>query len=906
MTVRLYEREAVVAAVRQLLDAAVAGRGGTVFVVGPAGLGKTSVLQAAAAEARGRFDVRMGGGDAVEAALPHGLIGQVLGGEDTLATPDVAGDRPAASRFYVTLRQIRLAAAGRPLLLALDDVHWADPDSLTLLHLLCRRAPALSLAVVATARPWPDSALRTAEQLAAHGLAGIQRLAPLTDRAARDLLREHFGNLDDHTADRMVAACDGNPLLLELAPQGPHAIGSGAADSLADAEATRRLLLARFSAADAAAQRYLRAGSVLGTRFRPAIAVAIADLPADRATATVEALFSADLLRGDDAGWVRFRHDLIRQAIYDDLAPPVRAYLHEHALRALLIAGMPVGEAAEHAIAADLFGDAQAIETLTGAGRAALHAGSVQAARRYLDAAARLAGDKAPVALQIDLAKALLGGGAAEAAAALLDRVLMQPGLPATTRLSAQQLLGQAAFQRGAVQRAGGLFDAVVSASGHSDPGRALDALLDHTLQSWARLGPRAALPVATRARALAVGASEYRQACAEAVWALCAWLSGDPAGLSAAERAAARPAPVASATDPEHWGLDPAAVPADIAVWAERFPFAERLLTEALRLAEERAEPFLLFHAALSRSDMLCRLGRLGEALDMANRACDVGELLPVGLPLARAAKGLALLEAGRLAEAGTCADPAVGPEWYLATGYQLRLRATLAHRQGRIDAACSAFDALDQRTSEWGVADPSHIPYAADAVAAYLAADRPGDAGRVVGRLAACPLPSRWPAATAAAGRAALAAHAGDLEAAESGLAHAAGLVRAMPMPLARCRTLTAYGSVLARRGQRDKARQILTGALQQAQACGAGWHAGQALTELRRAGGRARRIPPGQLSPQEKAVARLARAGRTNREISHELYLSVNTVETHLAHAYRKLGINRRSELAGREID
>ena len=225
---------------------------------------------------------------------------------------------------------------------------------------------------------------------------------------------------------------------------------------------------------------------------------------------------------------------------------------------------------------------------------------------------------------------------------------------------------------------------------------------------------------------------------------------------------------------------------------------------------------------------------------------------------------------------------------------------------RAGRIDAACSAFDALDQRTSEWGVADPSHIPYAADAVAAYLAADRPGDAGRVVGRLAACPLPSRWPAATAAAGRAALAAHAGDLEAAESGLAHAAGLVRAMPMPLARCRTLTAYGSVLARRGQRDKARQILTGALQQAQACGAGWHAGQALTELRRAGGRARRIPPGQLSPQEKAVARLARAGRTNREISHELYLSVNTVETHLAHAYRKLGINRRSELAGREID
>ncbi|HXZ71330.1 MAG TPA: ATP-binding protein [Streptosporangiaceae bacterium] len=108
MAVRMYEREAVVEAIRRLLDAAFAGRGGTVFVVAPAGLGKTSVLQAAATEARGRFDVRMGGGDAVEAALPYGLIGQVLGGEeDGLAVPGAgAEDLPAANRFYVTLRSL--------------------------------------------------------------------------------------------------------------------------------------------------------------------------------------------------------------------------------------------------------------------------------------------------------------------------------------------------------------------------------------------------------------------------------------------------------------------------------------------------------------------------------------------------------------------------------------------------------------------------------------------------------------------------------------------------------------------------------------------------------------------------------------------------------------------------------
>src|SRR5215468_8240199 len=906
VTIRMYEREAVVEAMRRLLDGAFAGRGGTVFVVAPAGLGKTSVLRAAAAEAEGRFDVRLGGGDAVEAALPYGLIGQVLGGEDELVVPGAEEtDLSAGRRFYAALRRIRRVAADRPLLLALDDVHWADPDSLTFLHLLCRRAATLPLAVVATARPWPDPALRAAEQLTAQGLAEIQRLAPLTDRAAREVLRDHFDHIGGDAADRAVAECDGNPLLLELAVPELRAAGPRPA-AQPGAEAARRLLLARFSAADPVAQRYVRAASVLGTRFRPSVAAAIADLPGEQAPGIVEALFRADLLRSDDAGWARFRHGLIRQAIYDDLASPARAYLHERALRSLLIAGAPAGEAARHAIEADLFGDAQAIETLTSAGRSALREGAVQAGRRYLEAAARLAGDRAPVALQIDLAKALLASGAGTTATVLLDRVIGGPGVPVLTRFSAQLLLGQAAFHDGAVQRAGGLFDAVATEAGRGHPGVALKALLDHTLQSWARLGPRTALPVAVRARRFAAGAGPYQRACAEAAWALCAWLSGDPAGLAAAERAAAGPVPAGLAADAAYWGLDPAAVPADIAVWAEHFPLAERLLTDALRFAEDRAEPFLLFHAALSRSDMFCRLGRLSEALEEAERACDVGELLPVGLPLARAARGLALLEAGRLAEAAACLDPAVGPEWYLAVGYQLRLRATLAYRQGKIDAACSAFDALEQRIDDLGVADPSHIPYAPDVIAAYLAADRPGDAARVVGRLASCPLPSRWPAGMAAAGRAALAAHGGDLATAEAALAESVALLRDGPMPLAQCRTLTAYGAVLTRRGERDKARPFLSDALTRARGCGAEWHAQQALIELRRAGGRARRVPPGQLSPQERAVARLARAGRTNQQISRELYLSVNTVETHLAHVYRKLGIRRRGELAGRELD
>ena len=377
---------------------------------------------------------------------------------------------------------------------------------------------------------------------------------------------------------------------------------------------------------------------------------------------------------------------------------------------------------------------------------------------------------------------------------------------------------------------------------------------------------------------------------------------SGRAAGRRGGRRC--RPPPASSA-DIANWGFDPAAIPADIAVWAERFPLADQLFADALHAAEQRGQPFLLFHAALSHADMLCRLGRLAEAVAMAERACDAGELLPVGLPLARAAKGLALAECGRLAEATRYVDPAGDTGWYLSAGYQLRLRGVLAYRRGETDAACASFDQLAQQADRCGLADPSQIPWAADALDAYLAAKNLDDAGRLVDRLAGCRLPSRWPRATAAAGRGALAVHSGDLDLAETCLAEAVHLLRDVPMPLAQCRTLTAYGAVLTRHGQPDRAQPVLAEAVRLAERCGAGWYAERAATQLRRAGGRACRLPPGELSPQEKAVARLARAGRSNRQIAEELFLSVNTVETHLAHA-RKLGITRRRELADRNLD
>ena len=198
-------------------------------------------------------------------------------------------------------------------------------------------------------------------------------------------------------------------------------------------------------------------------------------------------------------------------------------------------------------------------------------------------------------------------------------------------------------------------------------------------------------------------------------------------------------------------------------------------------------------------------------------------------------------------------------------------------------------------------GLLEPCIYPWAAPAISAYLACGRDDDAARVVDWLEprAAALPACWPQAVAAAGRAALAERQGDLDSAADRFARAVSLHHPA-MPLARSDTLTDYGSFLLRHGQAAQARPVLAEALALAEGCGAGWHARQARVAWRRAGGRSGTTPSGALTPQENAVADLARAGRTNREIAAQLFLSVNTVQTHLAHVYRKLGINGRWQL------
>lgn len=192
----------------------------------------------------------------------------------------------------------------------------------------------------------------------------------------------------------------------------------------------------------------------------------------------------------------------------------------------------------------------------------------------------------------------------------------------------------------------------------------------------------------------------------------------------------------------------------------------------------------------------------------------------------------------------------------------------------------------------------------WAGHAVAAHRVSGRPDDARRVVEWLEACgaDLPCRWPRITAALGRAQLAWDEGDDDEADAAFAGALDLHRQVDLPVQRVESLLTYGGFLRRRGRPADARPVLAEAQRLAEQTGAGWLAATARSELFLAGGRRRRRTDGHghLTSAERRVARLAAAGHSNAEIARLLFLSVNTVETHLKRVYAKLGLSSRREL------
>jgi DNA-binding CsgD family transcriptional regulator len=900
------EREAIAHSVDDVLRRARGGRGGSVFIVGHAGLGKTEVLRSAASPGPPDMRVGVARGDVLETGLPFGLIAQLvdsLGDENAsnLAGAFASVNDVRASRFYRTFRWLQALAADCPVALLIDDLHWGDGDSLGLLSFLCRRIDALPVAVVATLRPWPPPAEEMCLALATAGHGGIERLAPLSRPAARAMLVDRIGRLaTEDVVDRAYGATAGNPLLLEqvaafVAAGDDHPAGSV-------------LGVQRFGGLPEPGLRMARAASVLGDQFDPALALALAGLGDEEALAALAALDRSGLVSVCGVGGARFTHAYFRQALYDDLPPLVREELHGRAFRLLVRRGAEA-DAAQHAVLGNLSGDPDAVAVLTSAGREALRLGGHDTAVRRLGAAARSAGSGATPELLILLGEALVAGGRTSEAVDVYKALIDRPDLGATERVEALRMLGRSLFMAGDAVNGRACFDAAATTAGTDRPQLAVKALLDQSRAAWLTGGPVAALAAMGQARTVAAGLVEAERTETDAAWGFVAFASGDPGGLAAALAAGGAPhAGDAVINRDLWWNWGTRRNSGRAAKYAERFEESESVFGAMFAQAQRSGSPHAIVSLAAHHADTVARQGRLQEALGFAEEAAALGDLAPLADAFAYAVHALVLWHVGRPEESETSCrraeEAATGRDQWFPLLRVMHLQALRRAHGGDLDGACRLYAQLADETARLGIGEPCLVPWARHAVVAHQRAGDLEQAERVVRWVAGCAerLPCRWPRIAAHAGRASIATAQGEDDLAEAEFRRALALHQEVQLPIERIETLQEYGGFLRRCGRLTEAREALRDALATADTIGARWLAQSVEAELAVAGGRRRRRDPSarDLTAQEQRVARLAAAGHSCAEMAAELSLSMRTVETHLGRIYAKLGVHSQREL------
>jgi hypothetical protein len=407
----LLDRKAELGAIAAAVSSAVSGSGSALLVEGVAGIGKTSLLRHACEQAAlAGMTVRAARAAEFEGGYAWGVVrqlfehealtgsGQRLAGDAAaLAAPALGhgADRGEEDSFSV-LHGIYWLTAGiaqqTPLLLAVDDLHWADQPSLRFIVHLARRLEGLAVLLVMTVREprsgtAQDKALTAS--LAAETTLTVLRPAALDAAACAELVRATLGGDPSalfHDACRELTG--GNPLLLQALLTSLGAEGVRGRDSdvphlrrLTPATVSRSVLL-QLGRMPAAVLSAARAVAVLGTAATTARAGRLAGLDGDTCAEAVGALMAERLVEGEQS--LRFVHPLVRSAVYQDMAAPVRQRWHQLAARTLDAERAPQEEVTVHLLAAAASGDPWVVGRLRKAAADALGRGAADAGVLYL------------------------------------------------------------------------------------------------------------------------------------------------------------------------------------------------------------------------------------------------------------------------------------------------------------------------------------------------------------------------------------------------------------------------------------------------------------------------------------------------------------------------------------------
>jgi DNA-binding CsgD family transcriptional regulator len=922
----LCEREHELAAVEVLLGR----RSGVLVVEGRAGIGKTSLIEVACSRADGLgYEVVRARGSELEAGFAFGVVRQLferrlasagvgeraalLAGPAAAAGPLLLGERAAESAgdsSFAVLHGlywlVANLAASRPLLIAVDDAHWADEPSLSWLAYLAPRLEGLAAGLVVVWRQG-DPAVMGARLLAVRAEASaVLRPALLSEVAVSALVRAAAGSaVTDELCAAVYAACGGNPLylaeLLRAAGQDGRPLTMlGAGELLAEGlEGIAQAVIARVRGLGAEALGLAQAIAVMGDGCELRQAAQLAGVEMGSATRLAEGLVGVDVLAADDRP--RFVHPVIRAALEASLGAGERDRAHRCAARLLHADEAPPGQVAAHLAGVRSAGDGWVLTRLREAAREAMAGGAPQAAAGLLGRALAEPpppGQRAGVLCEAARAEAAAGR---ELACVHLEEALQ---LVTGQRERAEIALEVAETYAALFQwvNAVDVLERALAELGETD--QELAARLEGELVVCglhdARRARRIA-PVVARLEARRLEAGSEPLAVARAMTMLLAGRPADQIG-GLLEEALARAGP-----EVKNW--DTRAALLWVLITAERFAVAEASLKPMLGQVH-RCGSARGFVAAYSTLGLLkLRLGALPEADTAARVALSVlqdGDFAP-GLAFAATVLADVAVEAGELSEAQAMLDLLPQEGWLAGVGTVLipAARGRLRLAQGRAADALADFQACGELfgAEVWGM-PTRETGYVHARSGAALALLRLGQRPRAC-QLADAELADvrvfGAPRSLGIALRAAGLARGG-----KEGLALLNESVAALdgsPAVLECAHSLTELGAALRRSGERTAARDPLARALELAARCGARPLAARARDELKAAGARPRRpwrTGVEALTPSELRVARLAAEGRSNREIACELYVTLKAIEGHLARAYAKLGIEGRTQL------
>jgi DNA-binding CsgD family transcriptional regulator/tetratricopeptide (TPR) repeat protein len=823
----------------------------------------------------------------------------------------------AAAELLVTLVE-RICVAG-PVVLAVDDLQWVDEMTLAVWSRLGRAVNQLPLLLLAAARPVPKRKEidRLRLNLADAGSLEL-RLGPLSPEDVAAQVQQLVSHPPGLKLRRLLAGAGGNPLYVRelvdsLTSERRIQMRGGLVELVEGTtgapESSLRAVGARLTFLSETTTRILRLASLLGEEFRVEHLSLLTDRPASALSRAIEEAIVAGVL-GDSGTMLAFRHTLIHQALYASMPRSLRDALHQQAAQALAVAKAPAEAVAGHLLAARRIpGDwttawlAGAAPTLT---RRAPHLAVdlLQGARQAIEST-----DPRRAMLDVHLIDAQYELGGYHDVETLARSLLASNHNP--------DVAGRVTWTRARARAVLGHFDQSLAITGQ--------ALAEQTTTDvWsARLRALHALSLTRTARHVeALDAARQAVAHGELAgdrlavgWAIFASSlvqarlhQDDAAALTMHDQAAAALGDEAEATDlrlllPSHQAT---------ALWnLGRQAEAAHVIQQALALAERAGTPAVLATLRLVAAETFFRAGRWDDALAMLEAASDIPLYSPVQMSLSGVAALIAVHRDDDTAMRRYLRDAEAGsfPTGYVGAADNLSIaRAFAAERDGRPEQALTVLlevlDPQSNRLFERLSYNPDSCLWLIDTVRLALGL---GDNGIAEAASQACsaeatrhPLPATMGATQHCRGL---------VEADHAQLLSAADEFGRGGYPHFQAAALEGAAVLLAQRGDVANARSVYTDARRTYTELDATWDLRRADARLRsygiRHGVRSRRRRPSTgwdaLTPTEIKIANLIAAGRSNPDIATNLYLSRNTVQTHVSHILAKLDCRTRIEIA-----